>query len=157
MPISWTLGALSEHFTELLLGVIVTGNWDKDGVNVCLEWVWQHCDLTMGRVTVVYRFYASQSCVFHFIVAYDLKLELSPANAEIWSKSSIFGLYDLEIWWMTSISNRGPLPCSSMLCVILQPFIALSCGYRPEAHIGFKSSIFRPGWLWNLTDDLEKQ
>ena len=33
-----------------------------------------------------------------------------PSNlAQIWSKSSVFSLCDLEIWWMTSKNNRAPL------------------------------------------------
>ena len=44
-----------------------------------------------------------------------------PSNlAQIWSKSSVFSLCDLEIWWMTSKNNRVPLLYYIKLCASFQ-------------------------------------
>ena len=63
------------------------------------------------------------------------------------------GLCDLEILRMTLKHNRAALLCHCKLCASFGSYLELQSG---NAQFGSKSSIFRPVWPWNLTDDLEK-
>ena len=65
---------------------------------------------------------------------------------------------DLEIWRMTLQNNRASLLCYFKLCVSFRTH----CDFKFElqsgnAQFGSNATIFLAVWLWNLTDDLEKQ
>ena len=66
--------------------------------------------------TIGHLFYATSSFVHHFVAIGDFKLELQSGNAKFWSNSTIYRAADLEIWRMTSKSNRAPLLCYYKLC-----------------------------------------
>ena len=71
--------------------------------------------------TIEHVFHAASSLVHHFIAISKFNLELQSGKAQFWSKSMIvFGVSDLEIWWMTLRNNGAPLLCYFKLCA---PFI----------------------------------
>ena len=71
-------------------------------------------------------FYATSSCVHHFIAIGQFKLELQSGNAKFGSKSAMFFFClfvclffvpcELANWKMTLKSNKAPLLCHSKLC-----------------------------------------
>ena len=59
--------------------------------------------------TIGHLFYATSSCVHHFVAIGEFKLELQSGNAQSGSNSTIFRKRDLQIWHMTLKNNRAPL------------------------------------------------
>ena len=103
-------------------------------------------------------FYFAASSVHHFIAIGEFKLKLQSGNARCRSKSAIYSPV-----WPSNLTDdlensRPPLLCCCKLCASLIAIgefkLKLQSG---NAQIGTKSTIFCPMWLWNLTNDLEKQ
>ena len=74
-------------------------------------WPWK----TIGHLC-----YTTSSFVYHFKPIGELKLKLQCGNPQFGSKSAIFVLCDLEIWWMTLENNRAPLLYYIKLCASFQ-------------------------------------
>ena len=71
--------------------------------------VWP-CNLTYDlEKTIWHLFYATSSCVHHFVAIGEFKLELQSGNAQFGSNRRFLELCDLEIWRMTLKNNRAPL------------------------------------------------
>ena len=66
--------------------------------------------------TTGHLFYATSSCVHHFIAISEFKLELQSGNAQFGSKPAIFILCDLETWQMTIKNYRAHFLCHFKLC-----------------------------------------
>ena len=62
----------------------------------------------------------TSSILHHFKSIGEFKLKLQSGNAQFGSKSAIFVLCDLEIWWMTLENNRAPLLYYNKLCASFQ-------------------------------------
>ena len=66
--------------------------------------------------TIGHLFHVASSFVHHLKAIDKEKLKSQSRNARFGSKSAIFVLCDLEIWWMTLKNNRAPLLCCFKLC-----------------------------------------
>ena len=69
--------------------------------------------------SIGHLFYTS-SFVHHFKAISEFKLELQSGNTKFGSKSAIFCLRDLEIWWIALQKNRAPLLYYIKLCAPFQ-------------------------------------
>ena len=111
----------------------VTWNWSYflETLNSCHNWRF------LFRVTLKFDgwpcktkwhlFYATSSLVHHLMAMGEFKLELQSRNAQFKSKSTIFVLYDLEIWRLALKNNKGPLLCHIKLCASFQlPSVTLT-------------------------------
>ena len=84
-------------------------------------------------------FHTPRSYVCHFTAIWESKLELFSGNAQIRAKSWLFGLCDLEIWWMTSQNNRTPLLCHLKLWASFCNNLWIQTGVTvPKRSIGVK-------------------
>ena len=109
--------------------------------------------------TIGHLYYATSSSMHHFIAIGEFKLELQSGNAQFGSKSMIFfSLVTLQfdVWPWKTIGHLFYATSS-----FVQHFVAIG-DFKLElqsgkAQFGSNSIIFRAGWPWNLTDDLEKQ
>ena len=72
------------------------------------------------RKIIGHLFYTTSSFVYHLKSIGQFKLKLHSGNAQVGSKSVIFVICDLEIWWMTMENNRAPLLCYIKLCASFQ-------------------------------------
>ena len=119
------------------------------------------CELEIRRITlknIKAPFFATSSFVYHFIAIGQFKLELQSGNAQFGTKSTIFVPCDLEIWQMTLKNYKAPLLYNFKLCASFHSHLWIQTGVRARnAQFGSKSAILCSVWLWNLTDDLEKQ
>ena len=108
--------------------------------------------------TIGHFFYATSSCVHHFIAICKFSMELQSRNAKFGSKSAFFVSCDPDFdgWPWKTIQHFFYATSS-----FVHHFIAI-CKFKMElqsgnAKFGSKSAIFLPVWPWYLTDDLEKQ
>ena len=82
--------------------------------------VWpSHLTNDLGK-TIGHLFYTTSSFVHHFKAMGEFKLKLQSRNAQFSSKSAIFVLCDIEIWWLTMENNRAPLLYYIKLCASFQ-------------------------------------
>ena len=87
-------------------------------------------------------------CINHFKAIGEFKLELQSGNAQFESKSAIFVLCDLEIWWLTLKNNRVPLLCCFKLCASFHHHMSIQTGAE-TAKLGFDLCDLDL-WPWNF-------
>ena len=112
-------------------------------------WHWK----TIGHI-----FYVSSSLVHHSIAIIEYKRELQSGNAQFGSKSMFFVRCDLKIWQMTLRNNTAPLLCYFKLCASFRSHWWIHTGVTVrKLPIWVTIYDFLGVWLWNLTDDFDKQ
>ena len=97
--------------------------------------------------TTGHLFCTASSVVHHFKSIGESKLELQSGNAHLGLKLKYFVPCDLEIWWMTSKSNRATLLYHIKLCASFLSHHGIQTGLKPgNGQFGSKSAIFCPVW-----------
>ena len=109
--------------------------------------------------TIGHLFYATLSFVHHFKAIGEFKLELQSGNAKFGSKSGIFlscVTWKFDGWPWKTIAHLFYATFSFVhhFKAIVEFKLELQSG---NAQFGSKLAIYCPLWLWNSTDDLEKQ
>ena len=151
------LKILGEFKLELLSGnaqfgsksaiFVSRGNLKFDG------WSWK---------TIGHLFYATLTLEYHFKGIGEFKLELQSGNAKFWSKSAIH----CPVWpWNLMLTYDLDKKTIGHLFYVASSFVHhfIAIGefklrlQSGNAQFGSKSAIYCPVWIWNLTDDLEKQ
>ena len=138
------------------------------GVTVRKRPIWVKIDDFFSRVTLQFDvwpwksighlFYATPSCVRHFVTIGDLKLELQSGNPQFGSNWRFLEPRDLAIWRMTLKNNRVPLLFYFKLCASFRNDWCIETWITVRKRpIWVKFDDFIAVWPWNLTDDLEKQ
>ena len=140
--------------------------WIQTGVTARKRSIWEKisdffvpCDLEISWMTLKNN-RAPLLCCFKLCASFHshrcIETSYSPEHPQFGPKSAIFVLCDLEIWRMTLKNNRAPLLRYFKLCASFRShwWIGVTAG---NAQFGSKSTICWAAWLWNLTDDLEKQ
>ena len=94
--------------------------------------------------TIGHLFYAASSFVHNFIAIIEFKLKLQFGNVQFGSKSTIFGLCDLEIWWMTLKNNRASLLCFFKLCASFRSH------WRIQTGVTVRRETPNLGQIWQL-------
>ena len=127
----------------------------------CPVWPWNLMDHGWPWKTIGHLFYDSASFVHHFVTIGEFTLELQSGNAQFGSKLAIF----CPVWPWNLMDHGWPWKTIGHLFYDSASFVHhfVTIGeFKLElqsgnAQIGSKSKIFWAGWLWNLTDHLEKQ
>ena len=90
---------------------------------------------------------------------WKLRPAYSPETPNLGENGWCFVLCDLEIWWMTLENNRASLLCCFKLCATFHSHRWIKTGLTVRKRpIWVKfDDFFLAMWLWNLTDDIEKQ
>ena len=127
--------------------------------------LWRRLICLWRRVSLLNKCNPIQSIssfVHHFIAISEFKLKLQSRNPQFGSKSAIFVLCDLEIWWMTLKNNRAPLLFCFKLCASFQghgwiqtgatvrkhPFWVKICDFFSRVTLKFG------GWPWKTIGHL---
>ena len=113
-------------------------------------WLWK----TIGHLS-----FDVSSFVQHFIAIGEFKLELQSGNVQFESNSTIFFscvTLKFDRWHLKTKGHHFYATSSFVhhFVAIGELKLELQSG---NAQFGSNSTIFRAVWLWNSTDDLEKQ